>query len=66
MTKAVYDPENKATDIFAYADKAALLYDATADQYYRFEIRNGGLWVVPVEAPTVAAAEEETAKDGEA
>lgn len=68
MTKAVYDPENKATDIFAYADKAALLYDATADQYYRFEIRNGGLWVVPVEAPAGAAkaAQETTAKDGEA
>lgn len=68
MTKAVYDPENKATDIFAYADKAALLYDAGADQWYQFEIRNGGLWVVPVEAPAGAAkaAQEKTAKDGEA
>lgn len=66
MTKAVYDPANKATDIFAYADKAALLYDAAADQYYQFEIRNGGLWVVPVPAPAVTAADEETAKDGEA
>ena len=68
MTKAVYDPENKATNIFAYADKASLLYDAGADQWYKFEIRNGGLWVVPVEAPAVTAkaAQEETAKDGEA
>lgn len=66
MTKAVYDKQNRATDIFDYADKAALLYDAGADQYYQFEIRNSGLWVVPVEAPAVTIAQEETAKDGEA
>lgn len=66
MTKAVYDKQNRQMDIFDYADKASLLYDAGADQWYKFEIRNGGLWVVPVEAPAVTAAEEEKAKDGEA
>lgn len=68
MTKAVYDKQNRQTDIFDYADKASLLYDAGADQWYQFEIRNGGLWVVPVEAPAGAAkaAQEKTAKDGEA
>lgn len=49
MTKAVYDKGNRATDIFDYADKAALLKDDSTGKYYKMMIRENGLWIVPME-----------------
>lgn len=49
MTKAVYDKGNGATDIFDYADKAALLKDDSTGKYYKMMIRENGLWIVPME-----------------
>lgn len=49
MTKAVYDPENKKTNIYAYADMAALLKDESTGKYYKMMIRENGLWIVPME-----------------
>lgn len=48
MTKSVYDPNGKSQDIFAYADQAARIYDEKENPYW-FQMKNGGLWIVPLE-----------------
>lgn len=48
MVKAVYDPNGKQQDIFAYADQAARIYDESGNPYW-FKVKNGGLWIEPLE-----------------
>ncbi len=45
MTRAVYDPTGKATDIFTYADQAAWILDSATKTYYRWGVENGKLYV---------------------
>lgn len=48
MTKAVYDPNGKNTDIFAYAEQAALVFDSVNKTYYRWGVENGRLYLEEV------------------
>ncbi|MDD3393495.1 MAG: hypothetical protein PHG19_02475 [Anaerotignum sp.] len=53
MTKAVYDPNGKQQDFFAYADAAALgakeMEDSVTGKKYILGVKNGGLFYTEVE-----------------
>ena len=44
MTKSVYDPNGKATDIFAYVDNAVLITDSSTGEKYFWGVDSGGLF----------------------
>ena len=57
MTRAVYDPNGRATDIFAAIDDAKFLTDDVTEEKYVLGVSNGGLYYKKVENATGEVAE---------